>query len=92
MFSVDPPLLQHGGGGGGYETPTPIQQQAIPHLLAGKDLLDAPRRNPAKRRLFLLPILHRLSTELKSGEHASARADSRAHPRAAAQIATSTAT
>lgn len=44
----------------GYETPTPIQQQAIPHLLEGKDLLGIAQTGTGKTAAFSLPILDRL--------------------------------
>src|SRR5688572_11881290 len=45
----------------GYETPTPIQQQAIPHVLAGKDLVAVAQTGTGKTAAFALPILHRLA-------------------------------
>jgi ATP-dependent RNA helicase RhlE len=44
----------------GYTTPTPIQQQAIPHLLEGRDLLGCAQTGTGKTAAFALPILHRL--------------------------------
>ncbi len=44
----------------GYETPTPIQQQAIPPLLEGRDLLGCARTGTGKTAAFALPLLHRL--------------------------------
>jgi ATP-dependent RNA helicase RhlE len=46
----------------GYITPTPIQAQAIPHGLAGRDILGSARTGTGKTAAFALPILHRLST------------------------------
>ena len=43
-----------------YETPTPIQTQAIPHLLAGRDLLGIAQTGTGKTAAFGLPILQRL--------------------------------
>lgn len=45
----------------GYETATPIQEQAIPHLLEGRDLLGCAQTGTGKTAAFALPILHRLS-------------------------------
>jgi len=45
----------------GYETPTPIQAQAIPAVLAGHDLLAGAQTGTGKTAAFTLPILHRLS-------------------------------
>jgi ATP-dependent RNA helicase RhlE len=58
----------------GYETPTPIQAQAIPHLLAGHDLLGCAQTGTGKTAAFALPILHRLA--------AQGRASGRRGPRA----------
>ncbi|MFN9727789.1 DEAD/DEAH box helicase [Acidovorax sp.] len=45
----------------GYETPTPIQAQAIPAVLEGHDLLAGAQTGTGKTAAFTLPILHRLS-------------------------------
>jgi ATP-dependent RNA helicase RhlE len=45
----------------GYATPTPIQQQAIPHIMSGRDLLGCAQTGTGKTAAFALPILHRLS-------------------------------
>ncbi|MFO0986145.1 MAG: DEAD/DEAH box helicase [Alphaproteobacteria bacterium] len=44
-----------------YETPTPIQAQAIPSLLAGKDLLGIAQTGTGKTAAFAIPILQHLS-------------------------------
>jgi len=45
----------------GYDTPTPIQMQAIPELLKGRDLLGIAQTGTGKTAAFALPILQRLS-------------------------------
>jgi ATP-dependent RNA helicase RhlE len=45
----------------GYETPTPIQAQAIPAVLQGQDLLAGAQTGTGKTAAFTLPLLHRLS-------------------------------
>jgi len=45
----------------GYETPTPIQAQAIPAVLEGHDLLAGAQTGTGKTAAFTLPLLHRLS-------------------------------
>lgn len=45
----------------GYETPTPIQQQSIPHVLKGKDLLGTAQTGTGKTAAFAIPILQNLS-------------------------------
>ncbi|HET7298600.1 MAG TPA: DEAD/DEAH box helicase [Burkholderiales bacterium] len=56
----------------GYTIPTPIQAQAIPAVLAGKDLLGAAQTGTGKTAGFALPILHRLSTRANAS-HSPAR-------------------
>jgi ATP-dependent RNA helicase RhlE len=45
----------------GYETPTPIQAQAIPAVLEGHDLLGGAQTGTGKTAAFVLPMLHKLS-------------------------------
>jgi len=45
----------------GYVTPTPIQVQAIPHAMAGRDLCGIAQTGTGKTAAFALPILHRLA-------------------------------
>ena len=51
----------------GYDTMTPIQAQAIPPLLAGRDVLGCAQTGTGKTAAFLLPILHRLASTPQSG-------------------------
>jgi ATP-dependent RNA helicase RhlE len=48
----------------GYTTPTPVQQQAIPHILAGRDLEALAQTGTGKTAAFVLPILQRLTNPL----------------------------
>jgi ATP-dependent RNA helicase RhlE len=44
----------------GYDSPTPIQQQAIPAILAGKDIMAGAQTGTGKTAAFALPILQQL--------------------------------
>ena len=58
-FGLDP-LLLRGIRELGFARPTPIQQQAIPPALLGKDVLGCAATGSGKTAAFGLPILHRL--------------------------------
>ena len=45
----------------GYSTATPIQAQAIPHVLEGRDVLGCAQTGTGKTAAFALPILHRFA-------------------------------
>ncbi len=59
-FSLDP-RLNAGIRAVGFETPTPIQQQAIPLVLNGRDVLGLAQTGTGKTAAFMLPILQRLT-------------------------------
>ncbi|MFD0708536.1 DEAD/DEAH family ATP-dependent RNA helicase [Photorhabdus akhurstii] len=50
----------------GYEKPSPIQQQCIPHLLNGRDVLGMAQTGSGKTAAFSLPLLHNINAELKA--------------------------
>ncbi len=53
----------------GYETPTPVQAQVIPHALDRRDVLACAQTGTGKTAAFILPILHHLSAAgAKNGE------------------------
>ncbi len=58
----------------GYTEPTPIQVQAIPHILAGRDLMAMAQTGTGKTAAFTLPLLQRLLP------HASSSASPARHP------------
>ncbi len=58
----------------GYTRPTPIQQQAIPGVMAGRDLLGIAQTGTGKTAAFALPILHRLAANRKPAPRRGCRA------------------
>ena len=65
QFHLDPAILS-GVKAIGYTVPTPIQQQAIPAVLEGRDLLGLAQTGTGKTAAFVLPILHRLNRQERS--------------------------
>lgn len=57
----------------GYSDPTPIQQQAIPGVMAGRDLLGIAQTGTGKTAAFALPILHRLAAARRSAPRLGCR-------------------
>ena len=53
----------------GYHTPTPVQQAAIPHVLAGRDVMAGAQTGTGKTAAFALPLIQRL-LEQDAGEKA----------------------
>ncbi len=60
QFSLDPRILA-GVSAAGYTEPTPIQQQALPIVLEGRDVLGLAQTGTGKTAAFVLPILQRLT-------------------------------
>lgn len=58
----------------GYESPTPIQQQAIPAVLAGNDLLASAQTGTGKTAGFTLPILQKLVSNPRGNNRRPIRA------------------
>lgn len=70
----------------GYETPTPVQAQAIPVVLAGNDLIAGAQTGTGKTAAFTLPVLQRLSVRTPAmAEAASFTANRPAPPRGPAK-------
>ncbi len=51
----------------GYQNPTPIQKEAIPHIMAGRDLLGLAQTGTGKTAAFCIPMLERLSASRSKG-------------------------
>ena len=52
----------------GYEEPTPVQREAIPPLLAGRDLLGQAATGTGKTAAFALPLLHLVTPDAEPRE------------------------
>ena len=50
----------------GYETPSPIQAQSIPHILEGRDLLGLAQTGTGKTAAFALPLLSRIDLKRRA--------------------------
>jgi ATP-dependent RNA helicase RhlE len=61
QFNLDPRILA-GVHALGWVEPTPIQEQAIPRALEGRDVMGLARTGTGKTAAFMLPILQRLAT------------------------------
>src|SRR5881227_4265575 len=61
------PEVLHAVHDAGYTHPTPIQQQAIPLALAGRDLIGLAQTGTGKTAGFTLPIIHNLITAPLTG-------------------------
>jgi ATP-dependent RNA helicase RhlE len=57
----------------GYDTPSPIQAQAIPHVMTGRDLMGLAQTGTGKTAAFALPILHRLLSQPQPLERCATR-------------------
>ncbi len=67
-LNLDPRLLR-AVAAEGYTTPTPIQVQAIPDVLAGRDLLGVAQTGTGKTAAFALPLLQRLDAKKPASGH-----------------------
>ncbi len=54
----------------GYKVPTPVQQQAIPLILSGRDVFGSAQTGTGKTAAFALPLLHLLSEKQRVAKHA----------------------
>ena len=58
-FNFDERLLE-GIEASNYETATPVQEQVMPHILAGKDVIASAQTGTGKTAAFLLPLINRI--------------------------------
>src|SRR3954452_25396729 len=58
----------------GYTEPTPIQVAAIPHILAGHDVIGIAQTGTGKTAAFVLPILTKLAASMQNGQRRATRA------------------
>lgn len=58
-FNLDQALLE-GLSSMGFTNPTPVQEQAIPNILANKDLIACAQTGTGKTAAYLLPIIHKI--------------------------------
>jgi superfamily II DNA/RNA helicase len=79
-FGLHPDLMR-AIADAGYTTPTPIQAQAIPVVIEGRDVMGAAQTGTGKTAAFTLPILQRLMA------HANASASPARHPVRALMLA-----
>ena len=67
-LNLSAPLLQ-ALKGKGYKTPTPVQEDAIPVILQGRDIFGSARTGTGKTAAFALPLLDLLESKQKAGRH-----------------------
>lgn len=56
----------------GYETATPVQEQVIPPIIAGRDIIAFAQTGTGKTAAFLLPVIHKLLTVPHDANHINA--------------------
>lgn len=65
-FGLHPQLLANVTGHG-YTSPTPIQDQAIPVVMSGKDIVGIANTGTGKTAAFLLPLIHKIACHPQEG-------------------------
>ena len=66
-FGFEPSLME-GIEAMGFETPTPIQQEAIPAILNGRDLIGSAQTGTGKTAAFLLPVIQKIISEERTNK------------------------
>jgi len=74
VFSLLIPELQRAIVSAGYLTPTPIQEQCIPHLIEGRDLMGTAQTGTGKTAAFALPLLQQLAGNSRRPQRGTPRA------------------
>ena len=69
-FNFHPNLLE-GIEASNYENATPVQEQVIPPIMAGKDVIASAQTGTGKTAAFAIPILQLLFAHKRSEEHTS---------------------
>ncbi|MDP4209348.1 MAG: DEAD/DEAH box helicase [Bacteroidota bacterium] len=70
-LGLDARLLE-GIGAIGYETATPVQEQVIPPILEGSDIIASAQTGTGKTAAYLLPVIHKLITSQHHHDHIKA--------------------
>lgn len=73
IFSTLHPDLQKAITRNGFTTPTPIQQNAVPLILQGRDILASSQTGSGKTAAFLLPIMQRILTDKENEKKTTGR-------------------
>ena len=74
LFASLCPEIQRALIAEGYESPTPIQEKCIPHLLDGRDLFGCAQTGTGKTAAFSLPLLQKLAEEPEKSKPGKPRA------------------
>jgi ATP-dependent RNA helicase RhlE len=74
VFKLLRPKLQRAVAAEGYTHPTPIQEQCIPLMLAGRDILGTAQTGTGKTAAFALPLLQRLADNVQKPQKGTPRA------------------
>src|SRR5690554_7643476 len=63
----------------GFENATPIQEQAIPEIIKGRDIIGCAQTGTGKTGAFVLPILHKIAQNPTRSEEHTSELQSRPH-------------